>query len=420
MKLLNIINKKEIELKNKNINMYVCGPTVYNHIHIGNARPLIIYDLLNRVLLHEGKKVNFVHNLTDIDDKIIEQAKKEGQTEEELSQRFINEYLRNMKLLNVLTPTHLPRVTDNIDAIISFIKQLLQKKYAYVKNGNVFFDVKKCKFYGEISHQNIKNLKDFEISLDKKNSIDFALWKKTNEGINFDSPWGKGRPGWHTECVAIIKKYFNKTLDIHAGGIDLKFPHHENENAQWKILTKTNLAKIWNYVGHINVNDIKMSKSLNNVLLVKDFLKKYSPNHLRYLMYITNYRQPLNISDEVLVFVNSEITKIKAFLFKALINGKKINENALVDSDIIKHVNDDLNTPLVLTRLLELQKDLNFFSIFFNSLKFLGFAFWYNPFDPMVLEYKKEKASKNYEKSDKLRKKIYLKLNWINDETKLK
>ena len=263
MKIYDSLSNKNIEVTEP-ITMYCCGPTVYNDVHVGNIRPIITFDVLNRYFLFFKKQVKFVHNITDIDDKIIKTAKQNNENELELSNRYYLRYVNILKLLNIDTNMIMPKVSENLNGLISYIQELINSKHAYVSNGDVYFDVKSIDNYGCVSHQKIDELISgvrIENSSNKKSNLDFALWKKTTEGINWDSPWSKGRPGWHSECSYFINKYFGKQVEIHGGGVDLKFPHHENENAQNLAISHLNIAKIWMHVGHININNKKMAKS---------------------------------------------------------------------------------------------------------------------------------------------------------------
>lgn len=292
IKLFDAKNDKKKELDNKSkITIYVCGPTVYNSPHIGNLRPLITFDVLYRLLLRQNYSVHYVHNITDIDDKIIQKAKELNISEENITKQYTKEYFTLMDEFHVLFP-EIHKVSDEINNIISFIQKLIDNGYAYIDNGDVYFDVNKDKTYGEISHNNLKDLflnVRIENEKNKKYPLDFVLWKKTNEGLNWKAPWSTGRPGWHTECVVMINKYLDKKITIHGGGIDLKFPHHENENAQNYGVNNCTLADIFSYVGHLTIENQKMSKSLGNVILAKDLINEYDVNSLRWFFYQTHY-----------------------------------------------------------------------------------------------------------------------------------
>ena len=272
--------KKKLQPQVKNhVYIYVCGPTVYNHAHIGNARPLIVFDTLRRALLKADYKVTFISNYTDVDDKIINQAIKENTSEKAITDKYIQAYSSLRKAFNVLEPTITPRVTECMNDIIQFVQDLIDKGYAYEIDGDVYFRVSKIKEYGEISNKNLEELQvgaRIEENTKKENPLDFTLWKKTDLGIKWDTIWSIGRPGWHSECVVMIKNHTpNLHVDIHGGGMDLKFPHHENEQAQCYAYSNHELASIWMHNGLVNINNEKMSKSLNNFILAKDLIEKY-------------------------------------------------------------------------------------------------------------------------------------------------
>jgi len=279
MKIYNSLTDKIEEftpIEEGKVTMYVCGPTVYNYVHIGNMRPVITFDMVYKYLKYLGYDVTYASNFTDINPKITMAAKELSVTEREIADKFIKAYLDDLNSYNCSEIDARPRVIDHLDDIFNFINKLIEKDYAYVKDGDVYFRVSKIKDYGVLSNQDINDLLSgarVEIDEKKENSLDFALWRKTDEGETFDSPWGKGIPGWHTECVVMINKLFGKKIDIHAGGVDLKFPHHENEIAQSIALNDNYIANYWMHNGHININDEKMSKSLGNFILAKDFIK---------------------------------------------------------------------------------------------------------------------------------------------------
>lgn len=303
-------------MKNKKI--YLCGPTVYNTPHIGNLRPIITFDIYARALEALEYKVDFIHNITDIDDKIINRSIEENKTEKEISEFYEKGYKDLLKAFNVTTVTDMPRVTDNIDVIIDFVEQMVSNNSAYVVDGDVYLDVHAIKGYGKLSNRDLTNNKDAQEAVGKKNPADFALWKKTDVGITFDSPWGKGRPGWHTECAAFIYKYFGKDgCDIHGGGADLLFPHHENENAQFLAMTNNDISKEWKHVGQLNFDGEKMSKSLGNVLSGPDFLDKYDADLLRYIFLTSGVTNPLNFTEELIDNSIKQLDKLKKTYFKA-------------------------------------------------------------------------------------------------------
>ena len=375
MKVFNsLTNKKEelTPLKDGQVSMYVCGPTVYNYVHIGNTRPMITFDLLRRTLEYLGEKVIYVSNYTDVDDKIIKQAKKEGVSEKELTDKYIKAYEEVRDGLHLLTPSYTPRVTETMDKIIHFIEVLIEKGYAYEKDGDVYFRVTKIPSYGELSGIKVDDLIQgasertlTEDDKKKESPLDFALWKKTDEGIQFDSPWSKGRPGWHTECVVMINDIFEEGhIDIHAGGHDLKFPHHENEMAQSVAYSGHHIADTWMHNQMININGEKMSKSLGNVLWAKDLLNELGCNVYKWLMLSTHYRNPLNFTDEVLNNVKKEVAKVEnvvksASLYLAVNHVEKEEARKETVDHMVMALADDLNSSLALTEILDQVKVLN-------------------------------------------------------------
>ena len=373
MKLFNTLtNKKEDfkPLREGEVSIYVCGPTVYNYVHIGNTRPMIVFDVLRRTFEYLGYKVTFVSNFTDVDDKIIKAAKEEGITEKELTDKYIKAYEDVRRDLNLLFPTYAPRVTNTMDAIINFIDGLVKDGYAYEVDGDVYFRVSKIKEYGQLSGIKIEDLvagaSDRVDENDKKEeSTDFALWKKTDEGIQFDSPWSKGRPGWHTECVVMINDIFEDgKIDIHGGGQDLKFPHHENEIAQSMACHHHPIAHTWMHNQMINIDNQKMSKSLGNVIWAKDMIAKLGCNVYKWLMLSSHYRNPLNLTDEVVATVKKEVAKVDnviktVSLYLQVNHVAKGEVNKQIVDDMVSALEDDLNTSLALTKILNQVKVLN-------------------------------------------------------------
>ena len=372
MKLYNSYTNKIEEfqpIKENEVSMYVCGPTVYNHPHIGNGRPIIVFDTLKKTFEALGYKVTFVSNFTDVDDKIIKGAKEEGISEKELTEKYIQAYNEDRRSLNADIPDITPRVTETMEDIIAFIKDLVDKEAAYVIEGDVYFRVSKIKEYGALSKQRIGDLmvgaRIDENSL-KENPLDFTLWKKTTEGINWDSPWSKGRPGWHTECVVMINKEFHShNIDIHGGGMDLKFPHHENEIAQSEACFHTHIANYWIHNGMVNFDNVKMSKSLGNVILIKDFVGEHGGNVLRWIILSTHYRAPLNINNDVIENAKTEINKINTSYKQACVKlslaeyseeGENISE---LWNSFLEAMSDDLNTPNAFSVVFETNKQLN-------------------------------------------------------------
>ena len=368
MRIYNSLTDKVEEFKPINEGkgtMYVCGPTVYNYVHIGNMRPVITFDMVYKYLKYLGYDVKYASNYTDINPKITKAAETLGMTEREVADKFIKAYEEDLKNYNCSNIDYRPRVINYLDDIFNFISKLIEKDYAYVVDGDVYFRVSKIKDYGILSNQSIEELisgSRVDIDEKKENPLDFALWRKTTEGETFTSPWGEGIPGWHTECVVMINKLFGDKIDIHAGGVDLKFPHHENEIAQSIALNNNYIANYWMHNGHININNVKMSKSLNNFILAKDFIKEHSANVIKLAFLSTNYRQPLNLTDKVFEEALVIDNKIKAVLKSAnnALNIKNIhNIKGEKDSTFEEYMNDDLNTPNVITLLLSLVKDLN-------------------------------------------------------------
>ncbi len=369
MKIYNSLTNKIEDfkpIKENEVTMYVCGPTVYNYVHIGNMRPVITFDMVYKYFKYLGYKVTYASNFTDINPKIITMAKELGITEREVANKFIEAYLNDLKNYNCSNIDERPTVIDHLDDIFNFITKLIEKDYAYVKDGDVYFRVSKIKDYGILSNQNISELEAgsrVDIDDKKEDPLDFALWRKTDEGEQFNSPWGKGIPGWHTECVVMINSIFGKKIDIHGGGVDLKFPHHENEIAQSMALNENHLANYWMHNGHINVDGEKMSKSLGNFILAKDFLKMHNANLIKIALFKTHYRLPLNFTDELFNEANNIDNKIYNALKSAklllVLNDAHLIVNSVKDQKFEEYMNDDFNTPNVITYLLELLKELN-------------------------------------------------------------
>ncbi|MGL4617004.1 MAG: cysteine--tRNA ligase [Mycoplasmoidaceae bacterium] len=356
--LIDSSSKKPIELNGDSISIYLCGPTVYNHVHIGNIRPIIIFDVLHRYLIHKKIKVNFIHNITDIDDKIIAKAIEMNLSEKQLSQMFFEHYKAILKQLNIY-PVQMPTVSDNMDLMIKMIEELIEKKHAYEIEGNVYFSTKDFKEYGIVSSIEIDKLNNGEridIDFNKENKNDFVLWKNTKDGVRWESSMGLGRPGWHTECCVLINKYIGKQVDIHGGGIDLRFPHHENENVQNLARYGLPLAKIWMHTGHLMIDEEKMSKSLNNFVLAKDLLKKSNSNSIRWMFYQTRYEKPINYNSKLLEESQKKIDQIERDINKAysyLILNNSYNKIETISEEILNIFSDNLNLPNIITIIYE-------------------------------------------------------------------
>ena len=354
-------------IKEGHVSMYVCGPTVYNYAHIGNARPMVVFDVLKRLFEAEGYDVTYVSNFTDVDDKIINKALEENVSEEVIAQRYIDAYQGVRSQLNTELPDITPRVTETMDEIIAFIDDLVKKGNAYEVNGDVYFSVDSVPTYGEISHQHLDDLEAgarIEENDQKKNPFDFALWKKTEKGIKWDSPWGEGRPGWHTECVVMINNNLGPMIDIHGGGMDLRFPHHENEAAQQEALHHNSLANYWIHNAMVNINGEKMSKSLGNTLWAKDVVEKLGTNLTRWLMSSVHYRKELNFSDETIETARKELEKVlqpirQADIKAALAGVTMEGTDEALYREFLDQMDDDMNTPNAYTVIFETIKKLN-------------------------------------------------------------
>lgn len=368
MKIYNTLTDKLEEftpIEEGKVKMYVCGPTVYNYVHIGNMRPVITFDMVYNYFKYLGYEVTYASNFTDVNPKIITAAKELGITEREVADKFIKAYLQDLESYNCSTIDYRPRVIDHMEDIYNFITKLIEKDMAYEKDGDVYFRVEKIKDYGILSNQDINELKSgirVEVDEKKESPLDFALWRKTTEGEQFESPWGLGIPGWHTECVVMINSLFGEKIDIHGGGVDLKFPHHENEIAQSMALNNNTLANYWMHNGHINVDGEKMSKSLNNFILAKDFIKLHKANVIKIALFKTHYRLPLNFTDELFNEANIVDKKINDVLKQASLRiqleGLEVNK-IKVDKKINEIMDEDFNTPNLLTYLMDLVKELN-------------------------------------------------------------
>ena len=335
MKIYNTLSKSKEEfvpLQEGKVSMYVCGPTVYNYIHIGNARPIIVFDTVRKYFEYKGYEVNYVSNFTDVDDKIIKKANEEGVSTEEITTRYINEFFTDTKDLNVKEATKHPKATEEIDGMLDMIQTLIEKGHAYEKNGHVYFRTRSFKPYGKLSKKNIDELESgarIAVNDEKEDPLDFVLWKPKKEGeVSWSSPYGDGRPGWHIECSVMSKKYLGEQIDIHAGGEDLVFPHHENEIAQSEACNGKEFAKYWMHNAFVNIDNKKMSKSEGNFFWVRDITAQYSAPVLRYFMLSVHYRSPINFSKEImesskagLTRIQTAVGQVKDYLEKAEANG---------------------------------------------------------------------------------------------------
>lgn len=373
-----VSRRKEIfqPIEENKVKMYVCGPTVYNYIHIGNARPAIVFDTVRKYFEFRGYEVNYVSNFTDVDDKLIRAANELGVDVPTVAQRFIDAYHEDVSALGCSRADVHPRVTESIDIIIEFIETLIEKGFAYESGGDVYYKTRSFKEYGKLSHQSIDELRSgarIEIGEKKQDALDFVLWKAAKEGeIYWDSPWGKGRPGWHIECSAMVKKYLGDTIDIHAGGQDLSFPHHENEIAQSEAFTGKTFANYWMHNGYINIDNEKMSKSLGNFVLVHDIIKHYDPQLIRFFMLSVHYRHPINYSEELLNQTKNGLDRLRtsyANLNHRLQSSTNLTSNndewlakiASFRQEFIEAMDDDFNTANAISVLFELSKQANYY-----------------------------------------------------------
>lgn len=378
MRIYNTLTRQKEELKpinGKKIGIYVCGPTVYNYIHIGNARPICVFDVFRRFLKYDGYDVKYVQNYTDVNDKIIKQAEVEGSTPEKIAEKYIAEFEHDAHGLNVLDPDVRPRVSKYIGKIIALIKALVDKGYAYQAGSDVYYRTRKFKDYGKLSKQPLDELvagARVEINDLKEDPLDFALWKGAGDDEqHWDSPWGKGRPGWHIECSAMAKDTLGDTIDVHCGGFDLIFPHHENEIAQSEAATGTTFANYWMHNGHINIDNKKMSKSKGNFFLTRDAAEKYGYETIRYLMIQAHYRMPMNYTPELLESCKASLERLynlKSALKMAVQNSKdgevrKELLNVLEDKKqrFVDALSDDLNTADALSVIFELTREINIY-----------------------------------------------------------
>ena len=375
MLIYNTYTRQKEEFKpieENKVKMYICGPTVYNYVHIGNARPVLFFDLVHRYFNYLGYEVDYVSNVTDVDDKIINRAIEEEVTEAEIAKKYLEYFLECNQLLNALPFNKMPKVTENMEEMIDFIHALVERGYAYAVEGDVYFRIDKVREYGQLSGKRIEELEvGARIAEDskKENPLDFVLWKKTDKGITWDSPWGAGRPGWHTECVVMIQKEFKGKIDIHGGGTDLQFPHHENEIAQSLCMHGHSIANYWMHVGRLGLNNEKMSKSLGNVINVKDLIEKIDANAFRLFMLSVHYRQPINYTEENIQLAMKEWQKIKTTfnqlhlkldVAEALdVKEEKVDAIAALMQQFTDALEDDFNTSNAITSLYGVVKEVN-------------------------------------------------------------
>lgn len=374
MRVYNTLDgKKEelITLKPHKVNIYVCGPTTYNYIHLGNARPLVVFDVVRRYLAYKGYEVKYVQNFTDVDDKIINRAREEKQGALELGQRYIDEYFKDADALNIMRADVHPRVSEHMEDIIAAVARLIEKGYAYELNGDVYYRVRAFKSYGKLSGRSLDDMlagARVEVDERKEEAADFALWKAAKEGeVSWDSPWGKGRPGWHIECSVMSTRYLGDTFDIHGGGSDLIFPHHENEIAQAEALTGKKFVNYWMHNGFITVNNEKMSKSLGNFFILRDILNKYPADAVRFYLISTHYRSPLDFDDGKLEEARKALGRLKTTLRLA---------REFVDENNISPVHDHYESADSITSVNRLKEQfIEAMDDDFNTARAMGYLF---------------------------------------------
>lgn len=395
--------------------IYLCGPTVYHKVHIGNMRPIVTFDLIVRGLKYLNPDTIFIHNITDIDDKIVQQALKEEKDELEISQKYYQFYLEMLKAYNVETIDYLPKVSDHIDHIVDFIEQIKQKKYAYEINHSVYFYTTKFNDYGKISHNNLDYLQSQKEGLEQKNQFDFALWKNKTKGKVWKTSLGSGRPGWHTECAVFIDHYTKgSTLKIHGGGIDLKFPHHENESAQYEVVNKRPITEKWLHIGVVNFKKQKMSKSLQNVILADQFLEKYQSDHYRLLILSASIQGTIEVNQQSMQPIIKKMDQIEKIIHYLLLNDVDLSKRSKVEdkeiamflaSSAFAQINKKLNYEMKkFNELKELKYAINVYKI----ISFLGFMVAKKEIDQEMKKvyrlYQEATRKKDYETSDRLRK----------------
>ena len=380
MKIYNTLTRKKEEfkpIKEGGVSIYVCGPTVYNFFHIGNARPFVVFDTLRKYMEYRGNKVKFVQNFTDVDDKIINKAREEGSTAPEVSEKYIEEYYKDAAALNVRKADVHPKVSEHIQDIVKFVETLVEKGYAYEADGDVYFSTRKFPEYGKLSKQNIDDLESgarIAVGEVKQDPLDFALWKarKTEDEIAWESPWGMGRPGWHIECSAMSKKHLGETIDIHAGGQDLQFPHHENEIAQSECCNGSPFAHYWMHNGYITIDNEKMSKSKGNFFTVRDILKEYDGEVIRFFLLSGHYRSPINFSDALMDQAKNGLARMENCKENLVYLTTAGTDGTMTDSekeqlagydkyrqDFIRVMDDDLNTADAISAVFELITAIN-------------------------------------------------------------
>ena len=441
IKLYNSLTReKEVftPIDDNEVKMYVCGPTVYNYIHIGNARPAIVFDTVRRYFEYKGYTVKYVLNFTDVDDKIIKASKETGEKVQDITNRFIDAYLEDVKALGVKEATHHPRVTETMDDIIAFVEGLIENNYAYQVDGDVYFKPRAFDGYGKLSHQSIDELRSgarIKVGEKKEDPLDFALWKEAKDGeIAWDSPWGKGRPGWHIECSAMAKHYLGETIDIHAGGQDLTFPHHENEIAQSEALNEKPFAHYWMHNGYMNIDNEKMSKSLGNFVLTRDLIAKFDPIVLRFFMLSVHYRNPINFTNELIGGAEKSLERIKTAYVNIEHRKETSTDQGLSGDEWVEKIqthradfetamDDDFNTANAITVLFDIAKDANlyleenqtevnvldaFLDIIRTFLEVLGITLENeglldDEIEALIVERNEARQEKNYQRADEIR-----------------